>query len=90
MVEKFLPSNATQGDGFIADWCYRCARHSTEPGEGCEIFGRTQAYQVDDPEYPEQWRYGQDGPECAAFIPEGEPLPAPRCDKTVDMFGGGK
>jgi hypothetical protein len=25
---------------------------------------------------------------CAAFVPMGEKIPAPRCEHTADLFGG--
>jgi len=72
-------------------WCNQCERdrayresEGCEPG--CEILVNTMAYEVDDPRYPVQWVYGQDGkPRCTAFIPEGETIPF-RDDKTIDMF----
>ena len=50
----------------------------------CEIIGRTFAYRVDEPEYPSEWQYGEDGqPKCTAFTPLGL---HPRCEQTMEMF----
>jgi hypothetical protein len=95
-VEKYCPSNGTEGEGFISAWCGKCER-SGRPGKpcdagheviGCSIVGRSMAFDIDDAEYPAEWIQGKDGPECTAFVPLGEPLPAPRCVITTDMFDG--
>jgi hypothetical protein len=96
---SFQPSSGTIGHAFIAGWCGNCARdkalrEGVEPEEcddnqRCDIVDRTMLYKVDDPEYPSEWIYDQDGhPCCTAFVPAGDPVPAPRCDHTDDMFGG--
>jgi hypothetical protein len=96
---SFQPSSGTIGESFIADWCGNCARDKAlregididevDDNERCDIVGRTMAYNVADPEYPSEWIYDQDGcPCCTAFIPAGDPVPAPRCEHTNDMFGG--
>jgi hypothetical protein len=55
----------------------------------CSILARTVAWDVDDPEYPHEWRYDANGdPHCTAFVPKGESIPALRDDRTIDMFGG--
>lgn len=96
-VEKYQPSNATEGDFFFDSWCRRCSRDKAmleglaplmlDDDEKCSIIGDTMLYKIDSPNYPSEWRYGEDGePCCTAFVPVGDPIPAPRCDKTVDMF----
>ena len=92
MSEKYRPSSSTEGDAFMSQFCYQCARHHTEAeedadsGDVCEIVLRTQAWSVNDPEYPTEWQSGKDGACCTAFVPKGEPIPDPRCAHTVDMF----
>lgn len=55
----------------------------------CHIPAATMAFDVEDDEYPKAWQYGIDGqPCCTAFVPEGSPVPPPRCDSTADMFMG--
>ena len=96
---SYQPSSGTIGESFIAGWCGNCARDKAlregididecDDNERCDIVGRTMAYNVADPEYPSEWIYDQDGhPCCTAFIPSGDPVPAPRCEHTNDMFGG--
>ncbi len=61
---------------------YREGREATED-DWCEILGRS----FTDEPLPE-WVYGDDGqPKCSQFVPAGEPVPAPRCEHTADMFG---
>ena len=92
MAEKYRPSSSTEGDAFMSQFCYQCARHHTESEEDadtggvCEIVMRTQAWNVTDPEYPTEWQSGEHGACCTAFVPKGEPIPEPRCAHTVDMF----
>lgn len=96
---SYQPSSGTAGESFIASWCGNCARDKAlregvdidecDDNERCEIVGRTMAYHVDEPEYPSEWIYDQDGhPCCTAFTPAGDPVPAPRCAHTDDLFGG--
>lgn len=91
-IEKYSPSSGTEGDAFMSEFCYQCARHHTEAeedadsGECCEIVFRTHSWKVTDPEYPIEWQYGEHGPCCTAFVPIGEPIPEPRCEHTADMF----
>lgn len=36
----------------------------------------------------EEWVYGPDDePMCTAFVPAGDPIPPPKDDRTIDMFG---
>lgn len=96
-IELYRPSNGTEGDGFFSAWCMRCARDKTMsegknyddcgPGEVCELIGNSMAFDVDDPKYPQEWRYGANGPECTAFVPVGQDIPRERCAHTIDMFG---
>jgi hypothetical protein len=80
--EKYRPSNGMEGEIFMEAWCYRCAKWNTE--SGCPIVNATMLYREDDPEYPAEWRIGEDGqPECTAFGTE----PVPECDPvTLDLF----
>lgn len=55
-------------------------------GDLCEIIHKTFLYPATDDQYPKEWIIGKSGPECTAFVPKGEPIPAPRCEHTVDMF----
>lgn len=97
MTKKFRPSNATQADAFFSAWCYSCQRDKAmreganfddcDDSERCEIIGRTMAHDVDDPEYPVEWHYDDNGlPTCSAFVEAGETIPQPRCTATMELF----
>lgn len=65
-------------------WCFECER---DKDESCEILAATLRLSVDEPAYPAEWTFDEVGlPQCSAFVPLGEPLPATRCPATVDMF----
>ena len=90
VIELFRPSSGTMGESFHARFCHRCERdrryRETEE-DPCEILGRTFFYDIDQPEYPREWRYDSDGdPTCTAFVLSGEELPPIPCEKTDDMF----
>ena len=71
---SFRPSNATEGDLFMAQWCEHCALFFDEDVDAKE-----------DPEYPAEWIIAEDGsPRCTAFS-AGEGA-EPRCHRTLDMF----
>lgn len=73
--KPFRPSNATQGDAFLASFCEKCDKYG-EIGSRCEIVVLTHAYDEDDPKYPREWTYDEDGwPTCTAFSEGGERLP---------------
>lgn len=82
MTRKYRPSNGTEGLGFMECWCCECERDRDfrdDAGDGCPILARTVIHDVDDPEYPEEWTYGEDGlPMCTAFVPIGKPCPTER------------
>src|SRR5690348_9141088 len=95
--EKYRPSNGTEGELFMEAWCRNCARDKAmnegkdfdecDDNELCQIIADTFHYRVDDSRYPKEWKYGKDGqPCCTAFVPTDQPVPAPRCQKTTDMF----
>ncbi|MGC1494191.1 MAG: hypothetical protein WA790_00170 [Sulfitobacter sp.] len=85
-LRPYRPSNGTEGDIFMAEWCERCALSNfDDPDTSCMINLRALAHSIGDPEYPAEWNYTNGGiPQCTAFTSE---TPCePRCDKTLDMF----
>ncbi|WP_153116047.1 hypothetical protein [Rhodocyclus tenuis] len=95
--KKYRPSNGTEGEIFISHWCFACQRDKAlredrdvfecDDNERCDIVGNTMCYDVEDEKYPKEWRIGNDGqPCCTAFVPAGDPIPTPRCERTLDMF----
>lgn len=64
VIEKYRPSNATEGDAFTSMFCSRCTKQV-----GCEILGMTMMHDVDDPEYPAEWIRDGRKATCTAFEP---------------------
>jgi hypothetical protein len=89
--EQYKPSNSDEGYGFIAEFCQQCARDKScregcdiddcDDNEKCEILGASFRGEA------VEWRE-LEGNEvtCIAFVPAGEPIPAPRCPHTADLF----
>lgn len=97
-IELYRPSNGSEGDGFFSTWCRNCARDKAmsegkpldecDDNEKCDLIARSMAFDVDEPGYPQEWRYENGHPVCKAFVPLGQPIPPERDDRTADMFGG--
>mgnify|MGYP004224667425 CR=1 FL=1 len=84
IYRPYRPSNGTEGDIFMAQWCDKCALSDYE-GDGCMIQLRALAHRVDEPEYPAEWSFTNGGaPQCTAFTTE--PQTEPRCRDTIDVF----
>ena len=65
-VKKYQPSNGTEGDMFISQYCSQCKHerfiHSQQDGDKtCDILTRTMCHSVNEPEYPEEWQYNEEG-----------------------------
>lgn len=95
-IKLYRPSNGTEGECFIADWCGQCERdhgmmkglplEECDDNQICDIIGRTFAHDVTDAEYPREWTYDKDGaPCCTAFVEAGKPIP-PVDDRTMPLF----
>jgi hypothetical protein len=67
MSELYRPSNGTEGECFKGAFCEKCTKDDPDNDSFCDIIAETMAYGVDDPEYPREWVYGENGPECTAF-----------------------
>lgn len=72
--EPWRPSNGTEGDIFMAQWCERCALADYD-GDGCMIQLRALAHSIGDPEYPPEWQIGPDGQPCCTAFDEADQLP---------------
>lgn len=94
--KPYRPSNGTEGAIFIDNWCAQCERdHGMMAGlplEDCDdnsicgIIADTYCYAVDDPAYPKEWQYGNDGqPRCTAYLEKGQPIPIVD-ELTGDLF----
>lgn len=89
--KPYRPSNGTEGDIFMGQFCFRCALWNGQEdaqGEPCEILGRTFWCNIGDKDYPTEWVEDSNGPRCTAFTPEGEE-PNIRCKNTGDLFDEG-
>ena len=91
--KKYRPSNGTEGEMFCEMFCYQCRNwvlNRPTDTYGCQkwIYDNTLFYDIDDPEYPKQWKYDTDGqPICTAFrdksIPPKKRKPRP---KPIPLF----
>lgn len=72
-MEKYQPSNGTEGMFFIEKYCFNCIHekfsHTQDHNDKkCDILSNTMIYDVKDPKYPEEWCYDEnDTPCCTAF-----------------------
>lgn len=69
MNNKYRPSNSTDGEAFMSEFCYQCHKmpHSPEADNQCAILGATFFYGTDEPEYPIQWQQDGKSSWCTAF-----------------------
>ena len=85
MTRKYRPSNGTEGEWFMEEWCGRCQIKGI-----CKIWPQTFLYHITDPEYPSQWIYDENGaPICVSFRDAGEVRrqrrESGRCDETMPL-----
>ena len=82
----YRPSNATEGDWFMSEYCAKCAlANFDDEDRACTINLRALAHGINEPEYPAEWNYSNGGvPQCTAFATQVEA--EGRCDRTIDMF----
>ncbi len=75
-TELYRPSNGSEGEWFMSQWCDRCVKDT--PSRPCRILGRTMVFDTRDKEYPHEWVHdaGQwpGNPRCTAF---SDHVPAP-------------
>ena len=88
---QWIPSNGTEGYGFLDAACTQCARDKSmregadfdecDDNELCEIIAASFRGEA------VEWRELDNGElTCVAFVPAGQAIPSPRCQNTVDMF----
>lgn len=70
----YRPSNGTEGEIFMSQWCARCnkdAAHRADPdtGKGCRIIVYSMGFDIGDPNYPKEWVHDETGygGKCTAF-----------------------
>ena len=81
-MKPYRPSNGTEGYAFIESNCANCER---DKDQDCPILAASLACDIDDPGYPKEWVYGDEGAQCTAFVERGQQIPV-RCELTGDLF----
>ncbi len=77
MTTLYRPSNGTEGEYFMEEFCYRCGRDaafrlSEAAEDSCPIVAATFRLKIDDPDYPREWIREDDGScRCTAFTFDG-------------------
>lgn len=69
-VKLYQPSNGTEGDYFMDEFCFNCVHDNytdENPRGACPILMMTMAFNTKDDGYPNQWRYVDGKPKCLAF-----------------------
>ena len=65
--KPYRPSNGTEGDYFEAAWCDDCTKQ-----DGCPIWMAMLMNDKNDPGYPKEVQYNQEGhPVCLGHVPGG-------------------
>lgn len=95
-IRLFRPSNGTHGDIFMSAYCFQCSKFPDNPDakKQCQIFLATLVYDIDEPGYPNQWRYVDGKATCTAFKSREEYNAERRAKRiiatdtaTPDLFG---
>lgn len=89
----YRPSNGTEGECFISEWCAKCARDKVmngtatdedadkDPSLYCEILGASFRDGG-----AKEWVHNEKGwPCCTAFVDKNDPIPTPRCEHTMEL-----
>lgn len=81
MAEKYRPSNGSEGEWFMSEFCCKCAAYNI-----CKIWPATMAYNIDDPKYPSQWVEDDEGVTCTSFVDKKSVERKPyHCNKTMEL-----
>ena len=66
--KKWRPSNGTEGEIFIEEYCHNCICDDPENELYCSIIAQSMAYDIDEEQYPSEWQIGKDGqPTCTNY-----------------------
>lgn len=71
MSKPYRPSNGTEGDIFMTEFCFRCARDSEECP--CELLGAMLAFSIGEEGYPPELIEDEQGARCTAFTLDASP-----------------
>jgi len=69
----YRPSNGTEGDMFMSQFCYSCVKYTLNKNTGdydCkhDIIQKTQVYEVDSKHYPKWWVEDLDGKNARCLL----------------------
>jgi len=69
--KPYRPSNGTEGEMFMEDFCYQCA-HDEEfqrtGNNGCEVLANAMIFNINGEKYPKEWIRDNKGyPTCTKF-----------------------
>lgn len=64
-AKPYRPSSGSEGLWFEGKYCDNC-KHNTS-SDPCDIILMTMFYDVDDPEYPQEWVIVDNKPTCTAY-----------------------
>lgn len=95
-IKLYRPSNGTEGEIFMQNWCCHCARDKgmsegldfddCDDDKKCQLIGNSMAFDLHEEGYPKEWCYDHNGqPQCTAFVPNGQPIPF-KDELTLDLF----
>jgi len=67
MIQKYRPSNGSEGECFQEEFCYKCQFY--DDYFGCPILNATAVFDVANKKYPNQWTAddGFENPTCSGF-----------------------
>ena len=71
MSDKYRPSNGTEGEMFMSQFCYNCVKYPINPNakHQCKILCNMMVFNINEKEYPKQMIYDDSGkPTCTAYI----------------------
>lgn len=66
----YQPSNGSEGANFVETYCMNCIHCDPDPDgpKQCKILCASLCYSVDEPGYPKEWIYGDNGePTCTKW-----------------------
>lgn len=69
-MEKYRPSNGSEGCSFESVFCDRCKKENPAPDVYCDIHTNALVCGIDEPDYPQEWQYKDGRPVCTAFEPQ--------------------
>jgi hypothetical protein len=73
MPRPYEPSNGTEGEWFMEQFCYRCKHElfihtANHAHHKCDILNRALTHTHKEPDYPKEWVYEGTKPICTAHV----------------------